>query len=158
MNMSGYFITGPLWTWVKNYDCCDLSSVGTLTHVNSLQSICWACFRHRLHVRHRYLVTFLLWRGTYRADMLHDIIHSYYIKKQILKTKRNLKSIPNRSHILRILPTLPLHSFFVRYQNSELPPSLESLWNPLWPWYSKFSLVSLLLSPNSEVDKSLPSV
>jgi hypothetical protein len=31
------------------------------------------------------------WWGTYRADMLHDIIHSYFIKKRILKIKRNLK-------------------------------------------------------------------
>jgi hypothetical protein len=34
---------------------------------------------------------FLLVR-TYRADMLHDIIHSYCIKKQTLKTKINLRN------------------------------------------------------------------
>jgi hypothetical protein len=31
----------------------------------------------------------------YRADRLHGIIHSYCIKKLILKTKRNLKINPN---------------------------------------------------------------
>jgi hypothetical protein len=35
---------------------------------------------------------FFFWWGTYRANMLHDIIHSYSIEKQILKHKRNLKS------------------------------------------------------------------
>jgi uncharacterized protein YozE (UPF0346 family) len=50
------------------------------------------------------------------TDMLHDIIHSYCIKKQILKTKRNLKSqfqfevISQESFQPQ---SFPLHSFDV---------------------------------------------
>jgi hypothetical protein len=51
------------------------------------------------------------------TDMLHDIIHSYCIKKQILKTKRNLKSqfqfelISQESFQPQ---SFPLHSFDVK--------------------------------------------
>jgi hypothetical protein len=48
-------------------------------------------FCHQLHVRHSYLAPFFFLRGTYRARMLHGIIHSYCIKNLILKTKINLK-------------------------------------------------------------------
>jgi hypothetical protein len=50
MGMIGYFGTGPLWACVKVDDCFHPSSQGTLTHVESLENICWACFCHRLHV------------------------------------------------------------------------------------------------------------
>jgi hypothetical protein len=40
----GYFGTGPEWTYVKVDDCCDLSSVGTLTHVKSLEHVCERAF------------------------------------------------------------------------------------------------------------------
>jgi hypothetical protein len=52
---------------------------------------------HRLYVCHLYLASFFFWWGTYRADMLHDIIHSYCIKKLILKAKRNFKKIDSDS-------------------------------------------------------------
>jgi hypothetical protein len=91
--------------------------------------------------------------------MLHDTIHSYCIRKLILETKRNLKkSIPIQSHISRIPSTSTLNSSFVRYRSSEFPPSLESLWNFLWLWYSGFPSISLRLSPNSEVAKPFPSI
>jgi hypothetical protein len=48
--MIEYFDTGPEWVCVKVDDYRDPSFAGTLTHVNSLENICWACFCHRLHV------------------------------------------------------------------------------------------------------------
>ncbi len=36
--MSEYFGTGPLWTWVKNDEWCDLSSAGTLTRVKTMKT------------------------------------------------------------------------------------------------------------------------
>jgi hypothetical protein len=40
MGISGHFGVGPLWTCVKVTDCCDPSSVSTLTHVKSLEHVC----------------------------------------------------------------------------------------------------------------------
>jgi hypothetical protein len=112
---------------------------------------------HRLCLCHLYLSNFFWWEMC-RANMLHDIIHSYCIEKQILKTKRNLKIDSIRSHISRILQTSPLHSFFVPYQSPAFWPSLENLWSTLRPWYSEFHLVSLLVSPNPRVEKLRHSV
>jgi hypothetical protein len=39
--------------------------------------------------------------------------------------------------ISRILSTSRLHGSFIQFQSSEFPPSLESLWNALWPWSSE---------------------
>jgi hypothetical protein len=55
---------------------------------------------HRLYVRHLYLASFLFWWGAYSADMLHGIIHSYCIRKLMLKTKRNLKINSNSKSYL----------------------------------------------------------
>jgi predicted DNA-binding protein (MmcQ/YjbR family) len=53
------------------------------------------------------------WWGTYRADMLHGIIHSYCIKKIILKTKINLKIDSNLESYLenhsRFKPSWSFH-------------------------------------------------
>jgi hypothetical protein len=38
VDMSEYFGIGPLWTWVKNDDRCDPSSVATLTHVKTIET------------------------------------------------------------------------------------------------------------------------
>jgi hypothetical protein len=93
-----------------------------------------------------------------KTTCCHDIIHSYCIKKRTLKTEGKLKIGSNSSHISRILSTLTLHRSFVRYQSSEFPPYLESLYNSLHLWYSKLHQISLQLSPNSEIDKLLPLV
>jgi hypothetical protein len=44
MDMSEYFGTGPLWTWVKNNDWCDPSSTGTLTHVKMIETCVESAF------------------------------------------------------------------------------------------------------------------
>jgi hypothetical protein len=61
----------------------------------------WLC--HRLYICHIYFATFFFWRGTYRADMLHGIVHSYCIKNLFLKTKRNLKIDSNSKSYLENL-------------------------------------------------------
>jgi hypothetical protein len=33
-----------LWTLVKVHDCCDPSSIGTMTHVNLLEHVCECVF------------------------------------------------------------------------------------------------------------------
>jgi hypothetical protein len=48
--MIGHFGAGPLWACSKIDDYYDPSFVGTLTHVNSLENVCWARFCHRFHV------------------------------------------------------------------------------------------------------------
>jgi hypothetical protein len=40
IGMIGYFGTGPIWACVKVVDCCDPSSVCTLTPINLLENIC----------------------------------------------------------------------------------------------------------------------
>jgi hypothetical protein len=50
MSMSGHESVDPLWACVKVDDCCDPSSVGTLTHVKLLKNVCSARFYHRLRV------------------------------------------------------------------------------------------------------------
>jgi hypothetical protein len=50
-----------------------------------------------------YILQPFFWRGTYRADILHGIVHSYCIKNIILKTKRNLKIDSNSKSYLENL-------------------------------------------------------
>jgi hypothetical protein len=103
-----------------------------------------------------------LWRGMYRIDMLPDIIHSYCIKKQILKTKINfffktkLILIQNPIFIIQSISTLD--GSFVRCQNSEFPLSLQILCNSLQLRYSEHSQILLSLSSNPEVDRLRHSV
>jgi hypothetical protein len=125
---------------------------------SSIPGWLWILGCYRLCIRHQYLAAFSF--GEERIGLTCWMASYIHItsRSKSSKPKETEKSSPDRSHILIILPTLPLHSFFVRYQNSEFPSSLESLWNLLLPWYSEFPLALLLLSPNSEVDKSLPSV
>jgi hypothetical protein len=52
---------------------------------------------HWLFICHLYLMSLFFWWGTYRANMLPVIIHSYCIKKQTLKNKRNFKKIDSDS-------------------------------------------------------------
>jgi hypothetical protein len=51
-----------------------------------------------------------------------------------------------------------LHGSFVRYRSSELPSSLESLYNSPRLQYLEFSKILLQLHSNSEVKKSRHSV
>jgi hypothetical protein len=72
--------------------------------------------------------------------------------------KRNFKkSILIRSHIVRILPTSNLHGLLVWHRNSELPPSLKSLWNSIWLQYSKFPGILFRLGSNPAVERLLHS-
>jgi hypothetical protein len=40
LGMSGHESAGPVWACVNVNDYCDPSSVGTLTHVKSIENIC----------------------------------------------------------------------------------------------------------------------
>jgi hypothetical protein len=42
--MIGHFGAGPIWACLKVDDCCDPSSAGTLTHINSLENVCKRAF------------------------------------------------------------------------------------------------------------------
>jgi hypothetical protein len=114
---------------------------------------------HWLCVRHLYLAKKLFyWWGTYRTDMLHGIILSYCIKKQILKIKRNLKidsnSKPylekpinyNASWFLRMISKFWVSPLFRKLM--EFPMSLIFRVPPIW----------LQLSPNPKVENLCHSV
>jgi hypothetical protein len=110
------------------------------------------------YVCHLYLVSFFFWWGTYRADMLHDIIHSCCIKKRTLKTERNLNIDINSMSYLENPINFDPSCSFIRYRNSEFPLSLESLWDFLWLQYSEFPQILLQLRSNPEVEKLRHSV
>jgi hypothetical protein len=65
--------------------------------------------------------------------------------------------IPIRCHLVRILPTSNLHGCLVHHRNSELTPSLKSLWNFLRLRYSEFPGILFRLGPNPTVEKLLHS-
>jgi hypothetical protein len=40
MDMIRHFGAGPIWASVKGDDNCDPSSIGTLTHIKSIENVC----------------------------------------------------------------------------------------------------------------------
>jgi hypothetical protein len=154
VDMSGYFGTDPLWTWVKDYDCCDPSSAGTLTRVNSLEYVCWACFATN-YTYAIYIGNIFLLLRTYRTTCCHGIISSYCIQKWVLRifnltkatTKRTTLSHPlawlNRKSCHEIPLTFNSRKSLVLSQNLEFNHLLESLGSYLQLWYFEFPQFAL---------------
>jgi hypothetical protein len=73
MDMSEYFGTGPLWTWVKNNDWCDPSSTGTLTHVKMIETCVESAFT-TICVQFAIAGCLLLfWWGRFGRVALHQV-------------------------------------------------------------------------------------
>jgi hypothetical protein len=120
-------------TWRISGDVCHISTVLFCRYANHI------CASHTVKTNYwdecdlpptictSYIFgeSFILAR-TYMAVMWHAIIHSYCIRKLMLKKLKVTlkKSISIRSHILRILPISTIHGSFVQYQNSEFSRSL----------------------------------
>jgi hypothetical protein len=83
VDMSGYFGPGPLWTWVKNDDWFDPSSIGTLTHVKMIETCVESAFA-TVCVQSAIVGCFLLfWWGQLGWVGLHQVTWSKKLNNKL---------------------------------------------------------------------------
>jgi hypothetical protein len=80
--MSEYFGTGPLWTWVKNNDWFDPSSIGTLPHVKMIETCVDSAFTTMCAITNSGLLS-LFWWGRLGRVALHQVTWSKKLNNKL---------------------------------------------------------------------------
>jgi hypothetical protein len=98
--MSEYFSTGPLWTWVKTDDSCDLSSASTLTCVKTIE-MCVESASATVCVQSAIAGCFLLfWWGRLGWVALHQVTWSKKLNNKLKVVISPLSETKSKSFMI----------------------------------------------------------
>jgi hypothetical protein len=100
--LSEYFGTGHLWTWVKNDDWCDPSSISTLTHVKMIEACIESTFA-TVCVQSAIAGCFLLfWWGRLGRVALYQVTESKKLNNKLKVIISSLSETKSESESFKI--------------------------------------------------------
>jgi hypothetical protein len=103
VDMSEYFDTDPLWTWVKNDDWFDPSSAGTLTRVKTIETCVESAFA-TVCVQSAIVGCFLLfWWGRLDRVALHQVTWSKKLNNKLKVIVSPLSETKSESESFTVL-------------------------------------------------------